>query len=58
MNQSEKIDDNLQELARFAKAIAHPSRLAIMLCIPETRSCICGDILLNSLNPYIITFNF
>jgi DNA-binding transcriptional ArsR family regulator len=44
MNKSEKFDDNLQELARFAKAIAHPARLAILQYLSETRTCISGDI--------------
>ena len=44
MNKSEKFDDNLQGLARFAKAISHPARLAILQYLAETKSCISGDI--------------
>jgi ArsR family transcriptional regulator, arsenate/arsenite/antimonite-responsive transcriptional repressor len=44
MNKSEKFDDNLQGLARFAKAIAHPARLAILQYLTETKTCISGDI--------------
>jgi len=44
MNKSEKFDDNLQELARFAKAISHPARLAILKYLAETKTCISGDI--------------
>ncbi len=44
MNKSEKFDNNLQELARFAKAISHPARLAILQYLAETKSCISGDI--------------
>jgi DNA-binding transcriptional ArsR family regulator len=44
MNKSEHFDDNLQELARFAKAIAHPARLAILQYLAGTRTCISGDI--------------
>jgi ArsR family transcriptional regulator, arsenate/arsenite/antimonite-responsive transcriptional repressor len=44
MNKSEKFDDNLQELARFAKVISHPARLAILKFLAETKSCISGDI--------------
>jgi len=44
MNKSEKFDDNLQELARFAKVISHPARLAILQYLAETKSCISGDI--------------
>lgn len=34
----------LQELARFAKAISHPARLAILQYLAETKTCISGDI--------------
>ncbi|MFO7656612.1 MAG: metalloregulator ArsR/SmtB family transcription factor [Bacteroidales bacterium] len=34
----------LQELARFAKAISHPARLAILKYLAETKTCISGDI--------------
>ncbi|MBS4060502.1 MAG: winged helix-turn-helix transcriptional regulator [Bacteroidetes bacterium] len=44
MNKSEKFDDNLQDLARFAKVISHPARLAILKFLAETKSCISGDI--------------
>jgi ArsR family transcriptional regulator, arsenate/arsenite/antimonite-responsive transcriptional repressor len=44
MNKSERFDDNLQELARFAKVISHPARLAILKFLAETKSCISGDI--------------
>ena len=44
MNKSEKFDDNLQELAKFAKAISHPARLAILRYLAETKTCISGDI--------------
>lgn len=44
MNKSEKFDESLQELARFAKAISHPARLAILKYLAETKSCISGDI--------------
>jgi ArsR family transcriptional regulator len=44
MNKSEKFNDNLQELARFAKAISHPARLAILQYLAETKTCISGDI--------------
>ncbi|MDP2236431.1 MAG: metalloregulator ArsR/SmtB family transcription factor [Bacteroidales bacterium] len=44
MNKSEQFDDNLQELARFAKVISHPARLAILKFLAETKSCISGDI--------------
>jgi ArsR family transcriptional regulator len=44
MNKSEKFDDNLQELARFAKVISHPARLSILQYLAETKTCISGDI--------------
>lgn len=44
MNKSEKFDESLQELAKFAKAISHPARLAILQYLAETRTCISGDI--------------
>lgn len=37
-------DDELQELALFARVISHPARLAILKYLAETRSCISGDI--------------
>ena len=44
MNKSEKFDEPLQELARFARAISHPARLAILKYLAETPTCISGDI--------------
>ncbi len=44
MNKSERFEDNLQELARFAKVISHPARLAILQYLAETKTCISGDI--------------
>lgn len=44
VNKSEKFDDQLQEIARFAKAISHPARLAILQYLTEKRTCISGDI--------------
>ena len=44
MNKAEKFDESLQELARFAKVISHPARLAILKYLSESKSCISGDI--------------
>jgi len=44
MNKSERFEDNLQELARFAKVISHPARLAILQYLADTKTCISGDI--------------
>ena len=44
MNKSDKFDKSLQELARFARVISHPARLAILKYLAETKTCISGDI--------------
>jgi DNA-binding transcriptional ArsR family regulator len=44
MNKSEKFDNSLQELAKFARVISHPARLAILKYLAETKTCISGDI--------------
>ncbi len=44
MNKSEKFDDDLQDIARFARVISHPARLAILKYLAETKTCISGDI--------------
>jgi DNA-binding transcriptional ArsR family regulator len=44
MNKADKFDDTLQELARQAKVISHPARLAILKYLAGTKSCITGDI--------------
>jgi DNA-binding transcriptional ArsR family regulator len=44
MNKAEKFDESLQELAKFAKVISHPARLAILKYLAESKSCISGDI--------------
>ena len=44
MNKTEVFDNQLQELARFAKVLSHPARLAILKYLAETNTCISGDI--------------
>jgi DNA-binding transcriptional ArsR family regulator len=44
MNKAEKFDESLQELARFAKVISHPARLAILQFLADTKTCMSGDI--------------
>ena len=44
MNKSEKFDESLQELARFAKVISHPARLAILEFLAQSETCMSGDI--------------
>lgn len=46
MSNSQTIAYNqeLQEFAKFAKAISHPARLAILQYLAKTTTCISGDI--------------
>ncbi len=44
MNKAKKFDESLQELAKFARVISHPARLAILQYLAETKTCISGDI--------------
>jgi len=44
MRKPEVFDNELQELASFAKVISHPARLAILKYLAETKTCISGDI--------------
>jgi len=44
MNHSQKFEEELQELARFARVISHPARLAILQYLAETKTCISGNI--------------
>ncbi len=44
MIKRENFDSDLQDLARFAKVISHPARLAILKYLAETKTCISGDI--------------
>jgi DNA-binding transcriptional ArsR family regulator len=44
MNKSKEFQENQKELARFARAISHPARLAILQYLAETKTCISGDI--------------
>lgn len=44
MIKKEVFDAELQDLARFAKVISHPARLAILKYLAETKQCISGDI--------------
>lgn len=34
-------------IADFAKALAHPARLAILMTLAEKRECICGDLVID-----------
>jgi ArsR family transcriptional regulator len=44
MNKSEHFDESLRELAKFAKVLAHPARLAILKYLADIKSCVSGDI--------------
>jgi len=44
MRKNENFDQELQELADFARVISHPARLAILKYLAEAKSCISGDI--------------
>ncbi|MFN6946059.1 MAG: ArsR/SmtB family transcription factor [Cytophagaceae bacterium] len=44
MIKSDAFSNELQEISRFAKAISHPARLAILKYLAETKTCISGDI--------------
>ena len=44
MDKREIFEGKLQELAKFAKVISHPARLAILKYLSETKTCISGDI--------------
>lgn len=44
MIKTDAFSTELQELARFTKALSHPARLAILQYLAETRTCISGDI--------------
>lgn len=44
MKKREEFSPELQELAKFAKVISHPARLAILKYLAETKTCISGDI--------------
>lgn len=44
MLKKEKFNPELQEIARFARILSHPARLAILKFLAETQTCISGDI--------------
>lgn len=44
MSKSENFSESQNQVARFAKVISHPARLAILEYLAETRACISGDI--------------
>jgi len=44
MNKTETFAEQLQQISRFAKAISHPARAAILQYLAATKTCISGDI--------------
>ena len=44
VTKSEIFTDAQNEIATFAKAFAHPARVAILHQLFKTNSCICGDL--------------
>lgn len=47
MNNSEKFDEQLQDLAWFAKILSHPARLAILKYLSSSKTCLSKDISTN-----------
>ncbi len=43
-NKKESFDQEDQDLANLAKALAHPARIAILKELARHQSCICGEI--------------
>ena len=43
-HRTEVFDEQYQDLARLAKVLSHPARLAILIHLAEVNSCISGDI--------------
>lgn len=41
---SEDFETRITSLARFAKALSHPARIAILETLARKQSCICGEI--------------
>ena len=44
IHKKEEFSQREQDLANFAKAIAHPARIAILKVLAERNECICGEI--------------
>jgi DNA-binding transcriptional ArsR family regulator len=44
IHKKEEFTQKEQGLANFAKAIAHPARIAILKLLAERNECICGEI--------------
>ena len=44
IHKRESFSTEEQELAEFAKSLAHPARIAILKVLAERNECICGEI--------------
>ncbi|MGC4100508.1 ArsR/SmtB family transcription factor [Ferruginibacter sp.] len=44
INKKEAFTQKEQDLAAFAKAMAHPARIAILKILAQRNECICGEI--------------
>ncbi len=44
LHKKEEFTQREQELAAFAKAIAHPARIAILKQLAQNNECICGEL--------------
>lgn len=44
VHKKEQFSQKEQELAEFAKALAHPARIAILKLLAQHNECICGEI--------------
>lgn len=44
IHKKEEFNEKDQELAAFAKALAHPARIAILKVLAQHNECICGQI--------------
>ena len=44
LNKSEVFSADDQQVAAWAKALAHPARIAILRVLAERGSCVCGEV--------------
>jgi ArsR family transcriptional regulator, arsenate/arsenite/antimonite-responsive transcriptional repressor len=44
INKKQEFGAREQEIAGFAKALAHPARIAILECLAKKNECICGEL--------------
>ncbi len=44
LSKTEEFTKTQNDIASFAKALAHPARIAILKHLIKTKNCVCGDI--------------